>query len=80
MIVIQIILWTLFVLMSLSKWLTGKFHPAFLFLLAVISTIVIFASIPIDLILNLLFINNKLTHKLIVYTRVYAWKLKNSKS
>jgi len=82
MLAIQIIAWTLFGMMSLSKWLTGKFHPAFMFLLAVVSTVLIFAVIGIEIItswLSAFLIKSKVSNKLMAYTKLYMLKLKNCK-
>jgi len=75
MLAIQIIAWTLFGMMSLSKWLTGKFHPAFMFLLAVVSTVLLFAVIAIEIIIR----SSKVSWKLMAYTKLYMLKLKNCK-
>jgi hypothetical protein len=79
MIVFQIIIWTLFIMMSLSKWLTGKFNPAMFAILLIVSTTLIFISLIVEIILSyILFIFKiklNITSKLIAITRLCSWKL-----
>jgi hypothetical protein len=75
------ILFIIFVLMTISKIFTGKFHPGILVFLGIISTILIISSFVLDFVVSFVWVDNpifkKTTHKIHLYSRFLFNKIKN---